>query len=89
MNCRSLSKNIDVIYQYILDYNHIFTAMTETWLNPLDKMTITMLESNGHTLIHMPRQNSKRGGGIGILFRKNIKIHSTKEIICTSKAKHY
>ena len=42
---------------------------------PTWKTTITLIESKGHTLIHEPISNLKRGRGIGILFRPNIKIN--------------
>ena len=84
INCRSLSANINIIKQYILDSNYSFIAMTETWLNQLHTFTTTTLETMGYRLIQRPRTEGRHGGGIAILLGPDINLITSTDVDCNS-----
>ena len=84
INCRSLSANINIIKQYILDTNYSFIAMTETWLNQLDTCTIKTLQIMGYRLIQRPRTDCRHCGGIAILLGPDINLITSTDVDCNT-----
>lgn len=56
-------------------------ALTETWLNSDDEASIIELCPKGFQFIHAPRNNKKRSGGVGLLFKNNLQM---KKKLCDS-----
>lgn len=74
LNCRSVkNKAISICDHIISDYIDVI-ALTETWLGTdVYNAVLQDLVPNGYDVIHNPRVNRK-GGGVAIFFRKNIKM---------------
>ena len=74
--CSIRNKTDDFINHNIeADYDACF--VTETWLqedNPNDMATTSALNTDTHSFISCPRKSANRGGGIGIFFKKTLKI---------------
>ena len=51
-----------------------FFAITETWLSNNEDDIINALTPNGYSFYHKPRLG-KKGGGVGLLIKSNIKIN--------------
>ena len=85
INIRSLSKNIDLLKQYINLHNHDIYALTETWLNINDTCTTTSIEDQTYKLTSSPRLHSFRGhgGGVALLTKNHITIISNKRLQST------
>ena len=56
-------------------------AITDTWLYDNDCSVIVQLKSNNYDFIHSPRHDGRSGGGVGVLFRNNIKLTSSKSLL--------
>ena len=58
-----------------MDNNLDVVAISETWLKPSgDEMAISELTPTGFSFQHIPRQNGKSGGGVGILYRSALSV---------------
>lgn len=53
--------------------------MTETWLSGNDAFSVGEVCPTGYYFHHVPRKNS-RGGGVGLLFKKRIKIKEQSQV---------
>ena len=62
-----LDKNIDIL------------GLTETWLKPDDRSVYTIrdISPTGYAFVDTPRPNGN-GGGVGLLYRKNLKMEQIK-----------
>ena len=49
-------------------------AISETWLSASDDAVIADLTPTGFAFLHHPRA-SRRGGGVGLLYRDNLSVH--------------
>ena len=81
LNARSVRNKTLAISDFTTDLNIDIVALTETWLNSDDEAFITELYPEGFKFIHAPRNNNRRGGGVGLLFKNN---HQMKEKLCDS-----
>ena len=64
------------------EFNHDIIALTETWLNEYSEYIIPQITNNIYNFKHIPRQELRRGGGVGILYKKSLKLTSfTKYIL--------
>ena len=81
LNARSVRNKTLAISDFTTDLNIDIMALTETWLNSGDEAFITELCPEGFKFIHAPRNNKNRGGGVGLLFKKNLQM---KKKLCDS-----
>jgi hypothetical protein len=81
INCRSIHDKADDLRDVISHYDLDYLALTETWLKP-DTAKLGIASNNicnpGYSFLHEPRQNLKRGGGVGFVFRNILKHKKLK-----------
>ena len=67
------------IKDFVVDKNIDILSLTETWLKPDDRSdyTIRDISPTGYAFVHTPRPNGN-GGGVGLLYRKNLKMEQIK-----------
>ena len=83
VNARSVSNydnHWDEIVSYVDDHQIDALALTETWLSP---HTLPDYIPDGYSFAHVPRQN-KRGGGVGLLHRNNLKTQVKSSFAATT-----
>ena len=76
LNSRSICKKSRLINDFIADHNIDLFALTETWLcgDDSDLYYIRDICPDGYVFHHVPRLHST-GGGVGIVFKNNIKVN--------------
>ena len=77
VNTCSIRNKTDDFIIHNIDSGFDVCFVTETWLqkdNPTDNPTIAALNTDSHTFISCPRANNNRGGGLGIFFKKSLKV---------------
>ena len=72
-NARSIRTKETVIADFVIENDLDCLFLTETWLDNESETEIGFLKPNGYDFAHVPRQNG-RGGGVGILFKSNLKF---------------
>ena len=79
LNARSIINKTLQIKYLVVDKNINILALTETWLKPDDcsDYTIRDISPTGCAFVHTPRSNGD-GGGVGLLYRKNLKMEQIK-----------
>ena len=79
LNARSIINKTLQIKDFVVDKNIDILALTETWLKPDDRSdyTIRDISPTGYAFVHTPRPNGN-GGGVGLLYRKNLKMEQIK-----------
>ena len=73
LNVRSLRNKTTVFQDFVLDHGLDVVCICETWLTSCDDAVIADLRPEGFTFKHLPRA-SRRGGGIALLFRDELKL---------------
>ena len=76
INARSLRNKSLFVRDYVDECSLDIVALTETWLTDEDTTSVSELCRDNFTLIHQPRGGARRGGGIGVLFRKTLQLVS-------------
>ena len=76
INVRSLRNKSLFLRNYVDECSLDIVALTETWLTDKDTTSVSELCRDNFTLIHQPRGGARRGGGIGVLFRKTLQLVS-------------
>ena len=61
------------IKEYLQENDIDIFGLTETWLNPSDKLVLADVIPNGYTLHQIPRP-SGRGGGVAILHKDSVSV---------------
>ena len=94
VNTCSIRNKADDFINHSTDADYDLCFITETWLqdnNPIDDAICKALNTDTHDFISCPRSSKNRGGGIGIFYKKNLKvkllqhhIHSTFEMCLTN-----
>ena len=74
VNSRSVRNKTAVIMDYVADNKIDLCFFTETWLNDLDNVHRASFKTSCYDFCDYPRQSNRKGGGIGILFRKDYKV---------------
>jgi len=70
LNVRSLRNKAIYVLDYDVSRIIDVLALPETWLvTDKDQLTINKLVPGGYKFNHIPRKRSRRGGGIGILYK--------------------
>ena len=74
-NVRSVKNKALSLKDYTFEHDLVFLALTETWLHSgeSDSFFVGELCPKGYIFHHTPRENS-RGGGIGILVKKSLRV---------------
>ena len=70
INARSLRNKTLLVHDYIDDCSADIVALTETWLRDEDNVSVSELCRDTFSFAHQPRGGARRGGGVGVLFRK-------------------
>ena len=86
LNTRSLNNKSLILNEFITDNNLDFLCLTETWHKPLDYFSLNQTTPTGFTYTDQPRPEG-RGGGIGAVYRKDIKT-TTISIPATHSFEH-
>ena len=61
-------------------------ALTETWLRDEDNASVSELCRDTFSFAHQPRGGARRGGGVGVLFRKAFQLVSRVSVdTCASE----
>lgn len=59
--------------------------LTETWLtDQSDQAIISSITPAGYSMIHTPRANGARGGGVAVIYRQNMNVKLMKRHHATS-----
>ena len=75
INARSVCNKSLAICDYVVENNIDVLGITETWLKAdNDAITVGEITPPGYTLEHIPRASGRRGGGVGMMFRNNLKM---------------
>ena len=78
LNIQSVRNKTDIIIDLMHDLDIDISCTTETWLSDNDIPIISSLNTKSLRFTHLPRHGPNYGGGIGVLYRINIKlIHSS------------
>ena len=80
LNIRSIRNKIEIILDLLNDLDLDFLCLTETWLSNNDTPIISSLNTDTHCFVHLPRDGLHLGGGIGLLYNKNIKLTNNKDL---------
>ena len=81
VNTCSIRNKADDFINHNIDSDYDACFVTETWLqheNPIDNATISALNTDTHSFISCPRNSNNRGGGIGVFFKKTLKVDIVK-----------
>jgi len=65
------------LVDHVLEYDVDVMLITETWLFNDDQVVIGECTPPGYAFLNFPRGSVTHGGGIGILFKKTLKLCST------------
>ena len=65
---------------YIDEHELDVVAITETWLAEGETTVTSELCGGDFTFVHRPRSGARRGGGVGVLFRKTLQLVSRADI---------
>ena len=79
LNARSINNKTLHIKDYVVDNKIDILAITETWLKSDDDCYFTIRDicPQDYVFNHIPRTTGT-GGGVGLLFKKNLKKRSSK-----------
>ena len=77
LNARSLRSNYNIICDYVLEHDIDIICLTETWLTPNDDIITQAIIPQGYIIEHIPR-STRRGGGVGVLFKNTLRLESAK-----------
>ena len=78
-NAQSVRNKVDDLLHHAQINDIDILVITETWLqdgNPSDLAIISALNSSGYSFTHSPRISNTRGGGLGILYKNNLKVNA-------------
>ena len=79
-NVQSLKSKEDILSKYLRDEGIDVTFTTETWLKEEDTAWIQSSEFQKDPYrISTLHRDGRRGGGVSIIYSKNIKVHKSKE----------
>ena len=73
-NARSVRNKTISICDYIIEYEPDILFFTETWLRSDEQVIIGELTPPGYTFMNSPRDGYTHSGGIGIVFKDEMKL---------------
>ena len=75
INARSIYPKTLTFQQHIGMVNSTLCAITETWLpNDKDDLRYKEVPPPGYSILSHPRSDGRRGGGIAVVHKKNLKV---------------
>ena len=80
ISARSIRKQELLVRDYIDEHELNVVAITETWLAEGETTVTSELCGGDFTFVHWPRSGARRGGGVGVLFRKTLQLVSRADI---------
>ena len=72
LNVQSLSNKRDIVEELITDRSFDALALTKTWHSASDDARLRLAVPAGYAVVDTARR-SGRGGGVDIVFKKNLK----------------
>ena len=79
LNCRSVANKRLSIADFIISRDVDIMALTETWLgHDNDQQILRDLVPLGYNILQVSRSSGRRGGGVGLLFKSNLKVKRVK-----------
>ena len=84
VNTCSIRNKTDDFINHVIESDYDACFITETWLqdhNTIDNAIQSTLNTETHNFISCPRTSTTRGGGIGIFYKKNLKINIIQQHI--------
>ena len=81
INVRSIKSKDQVLLNYALEHKFDAIITTEMWLNDNDDIlkSATCLNRNEYHLLCSDRPEMKQGGGIGLMFKSDLKVKTLEE----------
>ena len=80
INARSIRNKALFVRDYIDEHELEVVAMTETWLGEDELTVVSELCRDDFSFAHQSRGGARRGGGVGVLYRKTLKLVSCTNI---------
>jgi exonuclease III len=81
LNARSVNNKTHSLRDFITTNDLDLIAITETWLGrDTDDTVIAELLPPTYDLLHIPRPNGRTGGGVGVIYKKNISLRLHHEV---------
>ena len=75
LNPGSVKNKTQSLCDFITTHDFDIVALTETWLHKCtDKQIINEIVPVGFEMKHVPRPNSRKGGGVAIIFKSTISV---------------
>ena len=75
LNTRSVKNKTLSIVDYITTHDYDIMCITETWLgSDIDANCIKEMVPSGYVFHHVPRNNGRTGGGVGIIFKTGLSM---------------
>ena len=87
LNARSVCNKTTNILELLADQNIDVLALTETWIKEGDITTVSQLTSGDYLFLHKSRPG-RAGGGVGVLYRSGMRIHTTPSTVAGSSFEH-
>jgi len=79
LKCRSVANKRLSIANFIISRDVVIMALTETWLShDNDKHILHDLVPLGYKMLQVSRSSGRRGGGVALIFKSNLKGKSVK-----------
>ena len=79
LNCRSVANKRLSVADFIISRDVDTMPLTETWLgHDNDKQILHDLVPLGYKILQVSRSSGRRGGGVALLFKINLKLKSVK-----------
>jgi hypothetical protein len=75
-NARSIRNKTISCSEYVLANNIDCLIITETWLKKSEPVVIGELTPPGYSFLSVPRDSDNYGGGIGVLFKSELKLQT-------------
>jgi len=87
LNIRSLSKNISELQMLLCKLNWKFSVicLQETWSKTEANNLTENIELAGYNFISLPRENMRRGGGVGVYVKDDLVCKMRKDLSKTSE----
>ena len=75
LNCQSIKNKVLKVLNYLFENDTNIALLQETWLSENDHSILAQISEFGYENINCTREN-RQGGGISILYRRNINFDS-------------
>ena len=83
-NVRSLKNKVRNVMATIVDCDSDIVFLTETWLTTVKSKSTAEIKEYNYDLLHNPRSDSRRGGGVGVMTKNTIKCRNIKSSLYSS-----